>query len=184
MAIKYEDLLLSSKFFYTEGSEDSKSLFPDEIRENGNFDVSRHHLTDSGSRNKPTNHGWDPDDLDVHLALESACGDYQFMVKSKCDHLGLHIHFESTLCFPDRVVGCIFRFCSSGTGEDALLHSLRSSVLAKFTSSRWILLDFQKCARRSSHVGLSCPRRLRSKLPLVLQCRHLGQSTCYGAVYR
>ena len=181
--IKYKDLLLSSKFFCTEGSVDSKALlFPDKIKKNGNF---RHHLTDSESRNKPIckSHGWDSHDLDMYLALESACGDYQFMVKSKCDHLGLQIHFESTLCFPDRVVGCIFRFCSRGTGEDALLHSLRSSVLPRLISSSWVLLAFQKRARRGSHVGLSCPRRLRRELPHVLQCRHSGQSTCYGAVY-
>ena len=82
MGIKYEDLLLSSKFFYTEGSEDSKSLFPDEIKEYGNIDPSQQHLAESESRGKRmcTKNCWDPDDLDVYLALESACGDPQFLV--------------------------------------------------------------------------------------------------------
>ena len=82
MPIKYEDLLLSSKFFYTEGSEDSKTLFPDEIKEHGNMDPSRHYRNDSDFNKKPMYkiHGWDRDDLDVYQALESACGDSQFMV--------------------------------------------------------------------------------------------------------
>ena len=82
MVIMYEDLLLSSKFFYTEGSEDSKSLFPDEIKEHGNINPSQHHIPmlESSEKRMHTKNCWDPDDLDVYQALESACGDSQFLV--------------------------------------------------------------------------------------------------------
>ena len=71
MGIKFEDLLLSSKFFYIEGSEDSNHIFPDEIKEYGNIESSRHNLNDSESRKKQ-NHGWNPDDLDIRLLSRHA----------------------------------------------------------------------------------------------------------------
>ena len=90
--ITYEDLLFSSKFFYTEGSEDSSLIFPDEIKEYGNtgsllqvghVEGTIHGDGNNGNtqlcsslrestRNSVT--------LDINVAMEAACGDPTFLV--------------------------------------------------------------------------------------------------------
>jgi hypothetical protein len=83
--ITYEDLLISSKFFYTEGSEDSSTLFPDETKENvsGERDSTRAQrctgaLADTSCADAARSQKQSL--LDVDVGLEAACGDAAFLV--------------------------------------------------------------------------------------------------------
>ena len=94
--ITYEDLLISSKYFYTEGNDDSSFLFPDETKDKNSgtaldsqscpIDSGGHYLPtareskcniNSTERSKPQ------DIIDIDVALEAACGDSNFLV-SRC----------------------------------------------------------------------------------------------------
>ena len=86
--IKYEDLLISSKFFYTEGSEDSDILFPDEIKlsresQLGRPDQSLQHAAGgaASSSSKDGSSNMSSAALDVDVAMEAACGDPTFLVR-------------------------------------------------------------------------------------------------------
>ena len=90
--ISYDDLLISSKFFYTEGCEDSSLLFPDETKEVGRKDVSMR-PSESCEKNIAPKHensesppmqselACIPSAMDIDIALEAACGDSEFLVR-------------------------------------------------------------------------------------------------------
>jgi len=75
--ITYEDLLISSKYFYTEGSDDSSLLFPDETKEENPGDSS---CAGKGSAN-PQEGSKIQNSLNIDVAFEAACGDPNFLVK-------------------------------------------------------------------------------------------------------
>jgi hypothetical protein len=80
--IKYEDLLIPSKFFYTEGSEDSRLIFPDETKE----DLSRGRTQPEASgsraliRSRNTAIAEKRLAMNIDVAMEAACGDETFLV--------------------------------------------------------------------------------------------------------
>ena len=75
--ITYEDLLISSKYFYTEGNDDSSLLFPDETKEENPGDSS---CAGKGSAN-PQEGSKIQNSLNIDVAFEAACGDPNFLVK-------------------------------------------------------------------------------------------------------
>ena len=65
--LKYDDLLISSKFFFKNISDD-RYPFSDESNQ---VSSSARYVC------------WDPDELHLCLALEAACGDTQFLVPNE-----------------------------------------------------------------------------------------------------
>ena len=90
----YEDLLISSKFFYTEGNDDSRLLFPDETKndiietavESRNCARSSRddflRACESKYNISSTERQRPQDILDIDVALEAACGDSNFLVST------------------------------------------------------------------------------------------------------
>ena len=96
--IKYEDLLISSKFFYAEGSEDPDTIFPDETKlsresqldrpqdshlRRNDPDQSLQHAAGgaASSSSKDGSRNMSSAALDVDVAMEAACGDPTFLVR-------------------------------------------------------------------------------------------------------
>ena len=90
--IKYEDLLISSKFFYTEGNEDTDMIFPDETKQypklgfdqHSNHEILQHAAAKSDEASLCSTHFESTKTtltaLDVDVAMETACGDTTFLV--------------------------------------------------------------------------------------------------------
>ena len=82
--VTYEDLLISSKFFYTEGSEDSNAMFPDEAKEH--LPGKNCHLAEAASKPHADSRllkcetQSSSTDVDIDVALEAACEDHAFLV--------------------------------------------------------------------------------------------------------
>ena len=87
--LSYEDLLISSKFFYTEGSDEAERSLPEETKQcresdldrqqESNFGLGGDHdaalcYQETGSRQMRSTV------LDVDVAMEAACGDPTFLV--------------------------------------------------------------------------------------------------------
>ena len=96
--IKYEDLLISSKFFYAEGSEDPDTIFPDETKlsresqldrpqesylRRDDLDQSLQHAAGGAASPPPVIRPSNMSSaaLDVDVAMEAACGDPTFLVR-------------------------------------------------------------------------------------------------------
>ena len=83
---KYEDLLIPSKFFHTEGSEDSALIFPDETKED--LPKGGTQSEASGSRVFIEGHVAASTEkrsaMDIDVAMEAACGDETFLVCISC----------------------------------------------------------------------------------------------------
>jgi hypothetical protein len=79
---KYEDLLIPSKFFHTEGSEDSRLIFPDETKED--LPKGGTQSEASGARAFTGDHVAVSTEkrsaIDIDVAMEAACGDETFLV--------------------------------------------------------------------------------------------------------
>lgn len=81
----YEDLLISSKFFYSEGSENSQVLFPDETK---SLELSEAGCQQDGPAKSNAaefcsqyHENSDNQSLfDIDIAMEAACGDPTFLV--------------------------------------------------------------------------------------------------------
>jgi hypothetical protein len=78
--LRYEDLLLSSKYFYSEGSEDSRELFPDETKDDVLMKSEKIGSNDSHTRGLNYESKGNKTVLDVDVGLETACGDAEFLV--------------------------------------------------------------------------------------------------------
>jgi hypothetical protein len=78
--MRYEDLLISSKYFYTEGSEDSRELFPDETKDDVSVKSEKKASNDSHTRRLNFGTMGNRIVLDVDVGLETACGDAEFLV--------------------------------------------------------------------------------------------------------
>lgn len=90
-AITYEDLLISSKFFYNEDLEDSKLIFSDDSKEHQDTVHSKRYGNQQGQDHSfiaddlhlPGGEALDkPSALDVDIAMEAACGDSTFLVST------------------------------------------------------------------------------------------------------
>ena len=87
-ALARQDLLLTSNFFFTDGIEDSSQLFPDLVMKDSSLErermdnrilfKSRHAATSDGLKSCLV----DSDVLNIELAIEAACGDFNFLVTS------------------------------------------------------------------------------------------------------
>ena len=84
-ALARQDLLLTSNFFFTDGIEDSSQLFPDLVMKDSSLErermdnhISRHAATSDGLKSCLV----DSDVLNIELAIEAACGDFNFLVTS------------------------------------------------------------------------------------------------------
>jgi hypothetical protein len=109
--IKYEDLLISSKFFYKEGSEESSLLFPDETKEipsnqrarkAAGVDVQPETQCCSDAALDSRNAS-----MDIDVAMEAACGDATFLVVK---YIAPRISVRTDFWSPGRAGGCGLRF--------------------------------------------------------------------------
>ena len=87
--LTYEDLPFLSKFFFTDGSENPETLFPDETRQSPQIEIPSdffryRNFTPVISLNKEADFTLMFPTLkllDTSTALEAACGDSKFLVR-------------------------------------------------------------------------------------------------------
>ena len=147
-AIKYEDLLISSKFFYTEGSEDADRIFPDETKQCRESGLDRHQESNFAlvvpdqtlqhSARDAAKHSSETESrrmsravLNVDIAMEAACGDSTFLVSIKKMHLFTGIfQLHDMLIFTDRAREYCLQISKRPSKQDT------SSQFARFWKTR------------------------------------------------